>query len=179
MVRLRPKLANLKAFGTDGEKCVFEAFATTFGNANHLLCSIHAKDNIIRKCAKLGIDSNQYVEEIFGKEIGDTKIKGLMDCMCTSEFNELYERLRKIWVDRPNGEAFAVYMDNFKKAEIKKSMMCSTRKNCGLGDPPKDYTQNGNESVNSLLKRSKGPGKLTMKETIKLIQEKYKIKKKK
>ena len=49
-------------------------------------------------------------------------------------------------------------------------MLASTREACGLGKPPEDYTQNSNESINSMVKRSKGPGKLSLKEGIQLLQ---------
>ena len=41
---------------TDGEPGLFNAFKACFPNADHLLCTIHAKDNIRRKCDQLGID---------------------------------------------------------------------------------------------------------------------------
>ena len=166
MVKLRPNLIKLKAFGSDGEKNVHEAFKSSFPTAKHLLCTIHMKDNIKRKCLGLGIVSEPYIEEIFRKKVNDTKIKGLMDCNDEKEFDVFYDQLRELWVKRPKGVEFSVFMDNYKRKAIKDSMLVETRKICGLGDPPEDYTQNANESINSMIKRGKASGKLSLKDTI-------------
>ena len=50
-------------------------------------------------------------------------------------------------------------------------MLTEVREKCGLGLPPKDYNQNANEAINSFIKRVKGPGKLSLKETIQLLQK--------
>ena len=50
-------------------------------------------------------------------------------------------------------------------------MLASVRTRCGLGNPPSSYNQNGNESINSMIKKTKKSGKLSLKETIKLIQQ--------
>ena len=52
----------------------------SFSNGTHLLCFVHAKDNILKKCASLGIKPKIYINEIFGVKVGETKIKGLLDC---------------------------------------------------------------------------------------------------
>ena len=50
-------------------------------------------------------------------------------------------------------------------------MLAEVREKYGLGSPPKDYNQNANEAINSLIKRAKGPGKLSLKETIQFLQK--------
>ena len=50
-------------------------------------------------------------------------------------------------------------------------MLADVIEKCGLGLPPKDYNQNANEAINSFIKRVKGPGKLSLKETIQLLQK--------
>ena len=50
-------------------------------------------------------------------------------------------------------------------------MLAKVREKCRLGLPPKDYSQNANEAINSLIKRAKGPGKQSLKETIQLLQK--------
>ena len=125
------------------------------------------KDNVLKKCSELFIDCNEYIDEIFGKKLGNIKIKGLMDCYDEQEFDTLYAILRGKWLLRPNGAKFTTYMDTYKKNSIKKSMLASTRTACGLGDPPEDYAQNNNESMNAMIKRSKDHGKLSLKENYK------------
>ena len=53
--------------------------------------------------------------------------------------------------------------------------MRTVREKCGLGKPPAEYTQNSNESINSVLKKSKGVGKLTVKDTVQLIKSEVEI----
>ena len=54
---------------------------------------------------------------------------------------------------------------------MKSSMIASVRKRCGLGDPPKQYDQNANEEMNSVIKKAKGKGLISVKETIKLLHQ--------
>ena len=44
------------------------------------------------------------------------------------------------------------------------------RKRCGLGDPPKLYDQNANEVMN-IVKKAKGKGIISIKETIKMLHQ--------
>ena len=50
-----------------------------------------------------------------------------------------------------------------KENYMKASMIVPVREKCGLGKPPAEYTQTINESINSMLKKSMGVGKLTGK----------------
>ena len=50
-------------------------------------------------------------------------------------------------------------------------MLAKVREKCRLGSPPKDHNQNANEAINSLIKSAKGPGKLSLKETMQLLQK--------
>ena len=52
-------------------------------------------------------------------------------------------------------------------------MLAEFREKWGLGSPPKDYNQNANETINSLIKRAKGLGKLSLEETIQLLQKEF------
>ena len=53
-------------------------------------------------------------------------------------------------------------------------MVASVRKRCGFGDPPKQYDQNANEAMNSVVKKAKGKGIISVKETIKLLHQEVK-----
>ena len=48
-----------------------------------------------------------------------------------------------------------------------------------LEKPPAEYTQNSSESINSMLKKSRGVGKLTVKNTVQLIKSEVEIKEQK
>ena len=98
LIRLRPSYTSLKAFGTDGELNVYSAFKSCFNKAQHLLCWIHAKENIENKLSKLQVkDKNIYMEEIFGKTSGNIKIKGLLDCFEENEFLAEWKNLEEKW----------------------------------------------------------------------------------
>ena len=49
LVGLRKELLNVKAFGTDGEEALADAFSHEFGKAVHLTCVIHKQRNIKAK----------------------------------------------------------------------------------------------------------------------------------
>ena len=65
----------------------------SFSNARHLLCFIDAKDNIVKKCASLGIEPKIYINEIFDVKIGETKIKELLDCT-KKDFEKQHQKLK-------------------------------------------------------------------------------------
>ena len=72
--------AQLKTFGADQEVNVFQAFKTCFPNADHLLCWTRSKDNAKRKLTDLKLRfPKSYINEIFGEEIGNVKVKGLSE----------------------------------------------------------------------------------------------------
>ena len=171
MVQLEPSLQNIKAFRTDGEPNVYNALKASFPNADHLLSFIHTEDNVIKKCLNLNVDSRIYIKEIFGVKSGNTKVKGLVDCNSDEEFERECLRLVEMWKERPKGEDFINYMKKHKKQLIKQCMLASTREHCGLGSPPKHYNQNANEASNNMIKRAKGPNKLSMREAVQLMQQ--------
>ena len=54
-------------------------------------------------------------------------------------------------------------------------MVHFVRKANGLREPAEEYNQNANECINSVLKRSKGSYKISLKETIQLIRNEFKL----
>lgn len=174
MVRLCPGLANIKAFGTDEEINVYRALQTCFKDADHLLCSIHVKDNVFKKLSELNVEQpDRFIEEIFGHQVGDVKIKGLVDSENDIEFEEKFLYLTEQWSKRRNGKDFTKYIISYKKDEIKTKMCLSTRRRCGLGFD--SYDQNCNESTNSMLKNSKIKGLLTINQTIQLVKDEVEL----
>ena len=112
-----------------------------------MLCFIHAKDNIVKKCDSLGIEPKIYINEIFGVKVGETKIKGLLDCTSKKDFEKQYQKLKKIWETRPNGEKFVSYIEKNKIQHFRDNMLAEVREKCGLGLSPKSYNQNANEAI--------------------------------
>ena len=54
-------------------------------------------------------------------------------------------------------------------------MLYFVRKANGLRKPAEGYNQNANECINSVLKRSKGNYKISLKEVIQLIHNEVKL----
>ena len=77
-----------------------KTFRTCFSEVNHLLCTINMRDNITKKCNDLGIDQSSYIEEIFGKRVGETKVRGLIDCYTKELFERKYNILSESWISR-------------------------------------------------------------------------------
>lgn len=55
MVRLSKNTQNDLVYGTDGETALGEGFGKPLPYAQHLLCDLHMKDNVISKLNELGI----------------------------------------------------------------------------------------------------------------------------
>ena len=121
------------------------------------MCWIHSKENIENKLSKLQVkDKNVYLEDIFGKTSGNTKIKGLLDCFEENEFLAEWNNLEEKWKKKGvEGYQFLKYLTKTKKDLMKSSMIASVRKRCELGDPPNQYDQNANEAITVLLRKLK------------------------
>lgn len=91
----------LKVFGIDGDKNLSDVFEVCFILAKYILCDIYMQDNIERKLKEFGVfkkEVNVYINEIFGKIVGDLKIKGLVDFMNLEEFDYKFESLKEDWI---------------------------------------------------------------------------------
>ena len=129
MLRLQPKLAGMRVFGTDLEKYVFKPFSNLFPTAIHLLCDLNIKDNIQNKLQDLQFQNR------------DIK-KGLVDSRNAEEFDGCYEeRWRKWMAFKGKGEKLISYLENGNIQMIKDCMRDEIRSVSGLGFPPKPYTQ--------------------------------------
>ena len=153
LVKMRPELKNVSAFGTDGEEALYSAFSSVFPKSIHLLCQIHKRDNITRKlrCMKASEDvAKQILADIFGSTNGETRYAGLIDSPDNSNFNSSLNMLEPKW------NSFCPSFFNWFVANESdlfcSSMIASVRSMAGLGHPPKYYTTNNNESMNCLLK---------------------------
>ena len=146
----------MKVFGTDGDRNLSSSFSACFGDAYHLLCDLHMYDNIQRKLSDICIPrktAKLYLEEIFGKDCDASPVKSLVNCSSPSEFDSLFETLKPSWISRhKNGEQFVHYFSKYKAPEIINCMNANLRSMCGLGFPPKPYTQNASECINAVMK---------------------------
>ena len=72
------------------------AFKVWFPNADHLLYTIHAIDNIRRKSDQLWIDSKSFKQDTFEVKLDEIKVAELGNCFSEEEFDAEYERLCNI-----------------------------------------------------------------------------------
>lgn len=156
MTKYRRETTDVLVFGTDGEENLYNAMAEVFVNAKHLRCDIHLKDNVKRKLNDLdigGIAASEIFFDIFGKGMGNVAEGGLVDCKSTEEFDAALEDAMKNWKSlHENGAKFCGYFLKEKADVIRNCCTADIRSMCGLGFPPKVYTQNASECMNRLVK---------------------------
>ena len=177
MIKLNSKTQNVLVYGTDGEKALGEGFGRPLPYAQHLLCDLHMKDNIMSKMNGLGIRgkaADTILSDIFGKDIGSKRVPGLIDSESQTEFETNMGRITEGWLSlHPQGERFVAYFRKYKADVMKDTMTADLRSMAGLGWPPSVYDQNGNECMNSVLQREKqrtGKRKLSIPEFAQLLQ---------
>ena len=84
LIGLRPKLKGLCAFGTDGEKALFDGFRHEFHYAIHLTCFNHFRRNIKQYFQEHGVSSRDIpdiIDDIFGCQKGSVFLEGLVAMM--------------------------------------------------------------------------------------------------
>eukprot|EP00112_Aurelia_sp_Birch-Aquarium-sp1_P010637 Seg2265.2 transcript_id=Seg2265.2/GoldUCD/mRNA.D3Y31 product="hypothetical protein" protein_id=Seg2265.2/GoldUCD/D3Y31 len=174
MLRYNKRLADVQCVGTDGEVNVSDALKSVFTKANHLLCDIHFRDNVEKKMTELGIAGREKKEmllDIFGVNKDGVQTKGLVDCWGYREVDEMFLTLKGKWCTlHDKGENFAQYFENNKLQLVKNCMNAQIRTASGLGYPPKVYTQNANECMNSVIKRQCIGRKLSLREAAQVIE---------
>ena len=120
-----------------------------------LLCDIYMKDNLMGKDSKLNLKKEQMTEilnYIFGRNEGETIEKGLAHH--TVDFDLILDHLREKWMGfGGKGNQFYNYFISHKVGGIRNCMSSELRSMVGLGYPPKPYTQNANECINSVIKQ--------------------------
>ena len=156
MTKYRKETSGVLVFGTDGEENLYNAMAEVFVNAKHLRCDIHLRDNVKRKLDELqitGAEATEIMFDIFRKGMGDVTEGGLVDCRSPDEFEVGVRNATKRWQNlHKNGEKFFSYFLKEKADVIRQCCTADIRSMCGLGFPPKVYTQNASESMNRLVK---------------------------
>ena len=91
--------------------------------------------------------------DIFGKPTGDVLEGGLIDCTSPEEFDKALDTITTKWKNmHRNGHKFVDYFMKEKADVIRETARSDIRSMCGLGFPPKVYTQNANECLNRLIK---------------------------
>ncbi len=159
LVGLRRELVGLRAFGTDGEKALSDAFAHEFHYAVHLTCFLHCRRNIKSQLQVLGYPecaTKEILDDVFGCQHGDTFSEGLVDSSSEEDFSQKLEVLERRWSEiEKTYDAQPGFYDWFtrnKMMTIQQTMMKPVREEAGLGSPPEPFTTNASETVNSIIK---------------------------
>ena len=103
LISLCPSLRNIKAFGSDGETQLYQAFQMQLPEAIHLRCFRHFRANLVSKLTSLGLPSaiiDQYMKDIFGKTTSGVHEAGLVDMANEEEFQNRVEMLHESWDQR-------------------------------------------------------------------------------
>lgn len=161
LVALRRDLESLRAFGTDGEKALYDAFLHEFRYAVHLFCSIHARRNVKDELCKRKLPENvacEITDSIFGKKVGSTYVEGLVDATDEACFNQKLEELKSEWEQNEDKNpscvpGFYEWFCTYKVESILSGMLKPIREEAGLGFPPTNFTTNASESLNAMIKR--------------------------
>ena len=157
MIRLQPSLTNIKVFGRDSEKNVYQPFRDLFPSSIHLLCDLHMKDNVKEKLRNSNFrqeEINIVMRDIFGRKVGEIVEKGLVDARSIGKFDEIYENLKAKWqIFGTKSDSIIMFLENGKMKMMRDCMRGEVRSIAGLGFPPKSYLQHANECINSVIKR--------------------------
>ena len=159
LLGLNKNLANIKAFGTDGEGPLIDAFSQQCHFATFLTCFTHCRGNIKRKLQELGAPSDiisEYLFEIFGGQRGTTFVEGLADASSATDFDTSLAALENVWNEREQSFSsppqFFSYFKQYKVPVFKESMIKPIRVKAGLGNPPIEYHNNCPECMNNVIK---------------------------
>ena len=152
LISLRPSLSRLRAFGTDGEECLYSAFSAEFPQAIHLRCFLHFRDNCKMKLQDMNVPTEtitQIIQDIFG-----SLLKGQMGLVDANDAIELHDKLKAVedkWEKQAKG--FFKWFIDLKLPAIELSMLKPVRQAAGLGNPPGPFYTNDIESINRVIKR--------------------------
>lgn len=93
LLRLRPGLSSVKAYGTDGETALCNALDKVFHEATSLRCFQHIETKIKMKISELGLKKNEsgFLDDILHGESG---LLGSENCV---KFDSLFMELKKKW----------------------------------------------------------------------------------
>jgi hypothetical protein len=98
LLGLRPGLARMTSFGTDGEEALYTAFERSFSSSLHLRCFRHFRQNVEKKLNSLNLKPvGPFLNEIFGVQKGDLYVEGILDCFDEDVFDASLESLSTVW----------------------------------------------------------------------------------
>eukprot|EP00794_Sanderia_malayensis_P020955 gene20955-23006_t len=176
MTLANPALEGVLACGTDGERAIIDGFRRNFRHAPFLRYFIRFKDNLEREMTWRGLRKDlkvEFIADIFGKQDGDVKYAGFVDCNDESEFQVKVNNVEEKWNARETASKLKTsetFFQWFKKNKVymERYMLRHKRTEAGLGDPPIEFTTNNNKAANLVVKIHLS---FQMKELDKFIEE--------
>ena len=170
LIKLQPEIIGLKAYGTDGEKPLLNALEMCFPNAISLRCFIHKKKNIEEHLkGSSAVVIKEIVSDIFGIQDGEVFNSGLVDKESEEAFDVSLGRLYKRWEKLAPG--FHKWFVAHQANSFRRCMILPVRERAQLGSPPLQFTNNPNESSNSVVKHWVGFSKNSWPEFVKKLQK--------
>jgi hypothetical protein len=95
---------NTLIYGTDGEQALEAGFESVFpiyqanNKSIHLRCFSHVQDDMLRELQKLQAQNkDEIISGILGRELGSTRVLGLVHTDTKENFNALYENMAIKW----------------------------------------------------------------------------------
>ena len=165
IVGLRPKLSDVQAVGTDGEKALVEAIGKSFPHASQLRCFRHLQQNVetyLRDKQFPQNAINEYIQEIFGFVNSDNTVhEGLVDSYTSEEFDASLQALQVKWDSRElkcftshksHSPLFYLWFTKHIADICRNHTLRFLREDVGLGCPPMAFHTNDSESINAMLK---------------------------
>ena len=161
MIAENRNLVGLRAFGTDGEKPLIDAFLHEFKFAVHLTCFNHVRRNIKDqlRVAQVSDDvQSEILNDIFGRMVGSTQLTGLVDSPRRCPFEEKLSVLLSNWklhdLDDDKGpvNVFCSWFRKNKEVVVRDTMLLPVREEAGMGSPPEPFYTNSSECINNVLK---------------------------
>ena len=153
LIWLNPKLVSLKAF--------IKAFHVCFPNAAHLRCINHMRQNVKDKLRNLRVPQGvmkDFLDDIFGKQIGSHFEDGLVNAKSESAFRDSLNRLKCQWnnLERSCSSGntdpeFHSWFCKFKAEDIVNCCLLAIRVKAGA-DSQHLFTTNSSESLNHVIK---------------------------
>ena len=145
----------MKAYGTDGEAALTAALESCFPAAISLRCFIHKKNNIeehLKGCSSAV--KREIIRDIFGSQVGETFNTGLVDCDSEEAFDISVSRLYQRW--EKLSPRFHKWFLTHQAETFWRHMIRPIRERAHLGSLPEKFTNNPNESLNSVVKHWTG-----------------------
>ena len=155
LLKLEPCLRDLKAYGTDGEAALTGALESCFPHAISLRCFIHKKNNIeehLKGCSSAV--KKELLCDIFGSQDGEVFSSGLVDSDSEEAFDVGLGQLQQRWEKLAPG--FHKWFLTNQADVFRCHMIRPIRERAQLGSPPEKFTNNPNESSNSVVKHWTG-----------------------